>query len=256
MGQFIKGKKAVFEKYEDALFRATLCVEGEARGEELVEEVFIRCAKIPRALFEQVVAFLAWCHKMHYAEGMLYFVYRQDPFSDAPGTWEVACPLQYVTGAAVCAHPEKEAHLFADAVGDIHSHPAMSWSGHSSIDDHDERSHNHGIYMVASWKSGQTPTLKTVDLTIYGYVRGRRVVIRPEHLIDFGSGSGKEGFPMEWMAKVFHGGCKICHPEDPSKKPTERITGFGRGSSEPKPSRYFDSEDYKKEHGYPGIDWM
>jgi len=250
----VKGRKAVFEKYQDALFRATLCIEGNPRGEEIEEEVFIRCPKIPKVLFMQVIAFLAWCHKEHYSEGMLYFVYRQDPFDETKGSWDIYCPLQYVTGASVCAHAEKEPEESAGAVGDIHSHPAMGWSGHSSIDDHDERGHNHGIYMVASWRHGIDPTLETVELTIYGYVRGRRVVIRKEHIINFDSAAGEAGFPAAWKAKVHHGDCKICRPAGEAKNhETRPIHGHWERHGQFKEDGYL-KERYRSE-GYPGIDW-
>lgn len=255
MGRIIKGKKAVFEEYEDALFRGTICVEGEAKGEKIKEEIFIRCPKIPQELFGRAVSFLDWCFEKHKSEGMLYFIYRQDPFEEAKGTWELACPIQYNTGARVCAHAEKEPALFADAVGDIHSHPAMGWSGHSGTDAHDEKQHNHGIYMVLSWKHGGHPHVKG-DVTIYGYVRGRRITIKMTQMIDYSGAPPDGSFPEEWKAKVHEGTCEVCPKfEFPASHGSGAVSesewmrkymsgrGFGRG---------FDPAKYREEEGFRG----
>lgn len=223
MGRMIKGRKATFEVYEDAIFKATICVKGDPKGEETKEDIVMNCPKMPQKLFGQAVGFLHACYNERKSEGMIYFILRQDPFESDKGSWELAVPLQYNSMVRVCAHAEKEPALFADAVGDMHSHPAMDWSGHSGTDDHDEKQHNHGVYAVLSWKGGEIPHVKG-DVTIYGYIRGRKIIMHPEHLIDFTTPAPDYAFPREWMDKVFDGWCKICYKEDPVKDMSKEKT--------------------------------
>ena len=212
MGEIIQGEFAKFEKYEDSLFKGIVAVSGDPDLESNIKEYLnIKFKPIPLHLYTQVLSFMQWCWKAKESEGMLYFIYRQDPFNDAEGEWQLACPRQWNSYVRVCAHAELNPEWFIDAIGDVHSHPGMNWSGHSGTDDHDEKQHNHGIYVVVSCEHDKNFTVKDTETTIYAYARGRKFTIDLKDFVDLKGNPGNGKFPEEWKDRVKSMmGCEVC----------------------------------------------
>jgi len=187
-------KSVKLKPYEDDIF-VGMIAEG-LTDEALVEGEYLRLkVKIPAAVAKQwhSVFNFAW-REREGSEATLLLQFRKN-------AWANLCPHQWNTPVSVDSHPEKNPAEFPDVNGDIHSHPEMT-SFHSSIDDHDEKKHRHGLFIVVGGDPDHGFSFLTSPTSVYAYARGRRFDLDPREIIDMDSPLGDGTFPEEWRKRI------------------------------------------------------